>query len=143
MNSKLCIQKNISFLVFCTAFLLNGCSYRAGDSKLYDVGSNNGSGRTAIQSNNIKYQCNDVWDIYGADVSRSKCMFVSLQAVGKKTFDGEEFRQQYTYFRINDKKAGNLGLTPEFTWWQRWGWPVAGIIGIVATVIMVMISALG
>ncbi len=106
---------------------LSGCVYRAGSTKFYGVTSQLPQGQKAIAENEIRYACEGVWDLWGADLRRgSDCYYVFLK--------GSD------WYKLDSNYTGQMQLHPRFSFWNDWGIWMAVPLLIALTMMMVLLG---
>jgi len=94
---------------------LSGCIilYHWGGAKVFAVKSSVPAATEFVQEYGLKYVCFKTYGLFYADFYRTDCSFaveVGKDAEGKRSFAP-----------INDALAEELGLEPDFSFWDRFG----------------------
>jgi hypothetical protein len=92
--------------------------WQEGGPAIYDVTASTKQGREFVDKYDVKYICENVVSIYGADVSRSKS---GVFAIDVEVLDDGRIR----YKPLPAAIAVIYGLEPRFTWWHKHGCWVA------------------
>ena len=115
----------IGVLLMSIALCGFGCVYQAGGGELYDATATTEEGKEFVKKLDVKYLCKEVYGIYWTDFHRTECEFA---------VDVNKTGDTISYNGLDQEAVKELGLKPNFTWWENFGMWVILIVLVVIVV---------